>query len=234
MSIEIWTAKRNGGQSPIERLFSRFDGMYPALWAKNFSSLAAIENWAEVWAEAFSEEGITFDEVMDGIRACRKSHQYPPTLPEFLQLCRTPIDYDKAFFEAVIQMGIRRRPSVKLVDGEVVQEFGKDTWSNPAIYWAAVAMGKDLDLIYRDVRSRWHYELDRAIKGEKKPVPQSTNLLPEKPINKELSAEEKTNVENIFKNLHSMFDEKPVAAPKENAKAVDALEKAKQLLANKN
>lgn len=233
MNLQVWTAKRESGISPMERLFSRLDGMYPALWAKNFSTPAAVENWAEVWAEAFSEEGITFDEVMDGIRACRKSHQYPPTLPEFLQLCRIPIDYDKAFFEAVIQMGIRRRPSVKLVDGEVVQEFGKDVWSNPAIYWAAVAMGKDLDLVYRDVRSRWHYELDRAIKGEKKPVPQSTNLLPEKPINKELSAEEKTNVENIFKNLHSMLDEKQDVAAPENTDAKAALEKAKQLLAAK-
>lgn len=233
MQIENWLSVRDDGLSAMDRLFNRFDGMYPSLWAKNFARQTNIDNWVEAWAEAFAEDGITFDEVMDGIRACRKSHQYPQTLPEFLQLCRVPIDYDKAFFEAVIQMGIRRRPSVKLVDGEVVQEFGKDVWSNPAIYWAAVAMGKDLDLIYRDVRSRWHYELDRAIKGDKKPVPQSTNLLPEKPVNKVLSEEEKTNVENIFKNLHSMFDEKPVAAPKENAKAVDALEKAKQLL-NKN
>ncbi len=232
MKIENWLSVRDDGLSAMDRLFNRFDGMYPSLWAKNFALQKNIDNWVEAWAEAFAEDGITFDEVMDGIRACRKSHQFPPTLPEFLQLCRAPIDYDKAFFEAVIQMGIRRRPSVKVVDGEVVQEFGKDTWSNPAIYWAAVAMGKDLDLVYRDVRSRWHYELDRAIKGDKKPVPQSTNLLPEKSVNKVLSEEEKTNVENIFKNLHSMFDEKPVSAPKENSKAVDALEKARKILNN--
>lgn len=230
MQIEIWLQKKSDGISAMDRLFNRLDGMYPSLWTKNFASVTNIENWREAWAEAFSEESITFDEVMNGIRACRKSHQFPPTLPEFLQLCRAPIDYDKAFFEAVIQMGIRRRPTVKCIDGVIIQCFGKDTWSNPAIYWAAIAMGRDLDLIYRDVRSRWHYELDRVLANEVKPVPQNTNLIASSTFAKDLSPEEKNNVENIFKNLHSMFDEKPAEPEVNNSQSVAALEKAKLIL----
>jgi hypothetical protein len=233
MDIEVWTSPReDGSPSPAKRLFNRFDGMYPGLWSKNFATPAAVENWCEVWAEAFCEERITYDEVMTGLRACRKSHQFPPTLPQFLQLCREPIDYDKAFYEAVIQMGVRRRPNVELIDGQIVQQYGKDVWTNPAIYWAAVAMGRDLDLQYKEIRSRWHYELDRVLSGEVRPVPQNANLIESKPPSKELSPEEISNVENIFKNLHSMFEQKPVVErPDIHAKA--ALEQAKQLLAKK-
>lgn len=230
MQIENWLAKRDDGVSAMDRLFNRLDGMYPSLWAKNFASVTNIQNWREAWAEAFCEERITFDEVMSGIRACRKSHQFPPTLPEFLQLCRAPIDYDKSFFEAVTQMGVRRRPAVKFVNDQIVQEFGKDLWSNPAIYWAAIAMGKDLDLSYRDIRSRWHYELDRVLAGEVKPVPQNTNLISTESKSKELSAEEKNNVENIFKNLHSMFDEGAEIVVVDYTKANAQLEKAKLML----
>lgn len=232
MEIEIWTAQRDGSPSPIKRLFNRFDGMYPGLWSKNFATPAAVENWCEVWAEAFCEERITYDEVMTGLRACRKSHQFPPTLPEFLQLCREPIDYDKAFFEAVIQMGVRRRPSVAVIDGQVVQQYGKDTWTNPAIYWAAVAMGRDLDLQYKEIRSRWHYELDRVLRGEVRPVPQNANLIESKPPSKELSPEELSNVESILKKLHSNFEQKPVASHSTD-QAREKLEQAKQLLAKK-
>ncbi len=233
MRIENWLAERDNGESAMQRLFNRFDGMYPNLWSKNFASPTNIENWREAWAEAFTEERITFDEVMSGIRACRKSHQFPPTLPEFLQLCREPIDYDKAFFEAVAQMGIRRRPSVRLVDGAIVQCYGKDTWSNPAVYWAAIAMGRDLDQNYKFVRSRWHYELDRVLVSEVQSVPMNTNLIATSSWSKELSAEEYANVESILKNVKSMFEDVPVVAEKgasvENAKA--QLDKANKLLA---
>ncbi len=232
MQIEHWLAEREDGESPMQRLFNRFDGMYPNLWSKNFGSPTNIENWRKAWAEAFSEERITFEEVMTGIRACRKSHPFPPTLPEFLQLCREPIDYDKAFFEAVIQMGIRRRPTVKCIDGVIVHCFGNDEWSNSAVYWAAVAMGKDLDGNYKYVRSRWHYELDRVLAKEIRPVPQNTNLIATSSWSKELSAEETANVDSILKNVKSMFDQAPETTEKgasvERSKA--QLEKAMMLL----
>ncbi|MBK9497342.1 MAG: hypothetical protein IPO08_23040 [Xanthomonadales bacterium] len=52
---------------------------------------------------------------------------FPPTLPEFLMLCRPPIDAETAFREACQQM-VRR-------------ETGGDRWSHPAIFWAAATIG---------------------------------------------------------------------------------------------
>lgn len=208
MRTEKWLEKRNGSESAMDRLYNRFDGMYPGLWSGKFSSADQIENWRQAWAEAFYEDGITFDDILTGIRACRKSHQFPPTLPEFIQCCKPLVDYDKAFYEAVDQMGVRRRPVLKIVEGGYTQEFDQDSWSHPAIYWAAIAMGSDLDSNqYYKIKPRWHYELDKALSSESKPVPQNTNLIPSTlSTKKELSEEEQKNVEDMFKKLHSMFE----------------------------
>ena len=61
-----------------------------------------------------------------GIAGCR-SRDWPPTLPEFMKLCRPPIDHQAALLEAIEQMAWR--------------ESGRDRWSHPAIYWAAVKIG---------------------------------------------------------------------------------------------
>jgi hypothetical protein len=209
MQTEKWLEKRSNSESAMDRLYNRFDGMYPGLWSAKFSSADQIENWRQAWAEAFYEDGITFDDILTGIRACRKSHQFPPTLPEFIQCCRPLIDYDKAFYEAVDQIGVRRRPVFKNLGGVIIQEYGRDKWSHPAIYWAAIAMGSDLDNHeYYKIKSHWHYELDKALSGELNEVPQNTNLIPETlSTKKEFSLEEQKNVDEMFKKLHSMFED---------------------------
>jgi hypothetical protein len=57
-----------------------------------------------------------------------KTRDWPPTLPEFLKLCRPPIDPEAAFAEAVREM--RKR-----IDN------GLDEWSRPEIFWAAQSIG---------------------------------------------------------------------------------------------
>lgn len=210
VNVQQWLAKHPmAGEAPIDRLWNRLDGMYPSLWAKNFPADSnAFRNWREAWAEAFAEDGITPAEIASGLRNCRKNCPYPPTLPEFIAQCRPPIDYDKAFCEAVHQMGRRRRPVVREVDGEVRQYFEEDVWSNPAVYWAARAMGSDLDKEYKYVKPRWAYELDLVLAGEVKPVPKNTNLLPDNSNkSKHLTPEEQKNVEDMLAKVRAMFDE---------------------------
>ena len=120
----------------IERLFARFEAMYGARFADAWKG-CSIAHVKAVWAEDLG--GFSRDELAAGIAGCR-SRDWPPTLPEFMKLCRPPIDHQAALLEAIEQMARR--------------ESGRDRWSHPAIYWAAVKIGsydlsrkslKDLD-----------------------------------------------------------------------------------------
>lgn len=208
LTVQHWLSEHaEAKQSPIQRLFNRFDGMYPGVFKNKFSTPDSVNNWKEAWAEAFAEERITLDEVATGLRECRKSKQFPPSLPEFLACCRPPIDYDKAFCEAVDQMGKRKRPATRVVDGGLKTFFEPDVWSNPAIFWAARAMGSDLWERYDRVKARWGYELDKVLaSGDVQSVPLNTGLLPAPAPSKELTAEEQKNIADMIAKVHSMLD----------------------------
>lgn len=101
-----------------------------------------------VWAQGLT--GFTPREVKTGLEACR-TLKWPPTLPEFLMLCRPPVDHEGAYLEAVEQLRLR--------------EHGKDEWTSAAIYHATRGMGHELQTKpYIAVRAQWTRELDRAIK----------------------------------------------------------------------
>ena len=67
-----------------ERIFMRMENFYGAKWV---NSLGGIER--ERVREAWGEElfGFSANEISRGIEACR-SLSWPPTLPEFMMLCR--------------------------------------------------------------------------------------------------------------------------------------------------
>lgn len=119
------------------------DGLYPNKWRSSFANDHAIANWRTAWAEAFADEGISLEEVRAGLKACRR-RDWPPSFAEFFKDCRPSADYQAALIEAVEQMSRR--------------ESGRDQWSHPAIFWAAVKIGgydlsrkslKDLDKEWR-------------------------------------------------------------------------------------
>jgi hypothetical protein len=140
------------GVALIDHLFNRLDGLYPHRWRSAFPNQQAIDNWRVAWAEGFAEEGVTLEEIKRGLAACRRMFDWPPSFAEFLKACRPPIDYERAFFEAVEQM--RKR------------EAGEDKWSSPAIYWAAAKLGSDLFAYsYQSLEGRWKAALDEAIEG---------------------------------------------------------------------
>lgn len=145
-----WIAKKHQNKSAIERLFDKLDMLYPGKWRQQFKSPQDASNWAECWGEELEERGITYDEAKKGLDRCIKLYKdWPPTFPQFLEACRPSIDYEAAFHEANQQMHLRSE--------------GSDTWSNPAIYWAAVSLGGDLNNPYISVKSRWKSALDKAI-----------------------------------------------------------------------
>jgi len=153
--------------SIMDRLFNKLDGNYPHKFRSAFTSEQAIQNWRESWAEAFYEEGLNPHEIKAGIVACRRLYAWPPSLAEFIQACRPPVNYEQAHAEAVKQMRLR--------------EDGRDNWSKPAIYWAAVKIGA-FDLFnapYVAIKGRWQRALDEAMAKPQLPeIPPRLAALP--------------------------------------------------------
>lgn len=140
----------SSGKSAIERLFDKLDMLYPGKWRQQFKSTEDMDNWRQCWAEELIERKVTFDEAKTGLDRCIEFYKdWPPTFPQFLEACRPSLNYESAFYEAVEQM--RKR------------DEGKDSWTNPAIYWAAVALGGDImGTVYANVKGRWKAALDKA------------------------------------------------------------------------
>ncbi|VWB07781.1 hypothetical protein BLA6863_00185 [Burkholderia lata] len=143
----------------MDHLFNRLDGTYPNRWRISFANEQAVANWRDSWSEAFDEECLTPQMVADGLKACRKSYDWPPSLTEFLKACKPRINVDAAIYEAIEQM--RKR------------QHGKDTWSNPAIYWAAVKVG-EFDMVsqtFSQIKPRFESALKVVLEGTVLPVP---------------------------------------------------------------
>lgn len=140
----LWLEVHKGlGLTPMWHLFNRLDGAYPRLWKANFPDVQSIRNWEESWAEAFDDAGLTFDEVREGIKRVRATCKFPPSIAEFLQAARPPVDPELAYHEAVT--GLQER---------MVGRMG--AWSRPYIFWAAMTMRRDLlKETYGSLQVRW-------------------------------------------------------------------------------
>ena len=137
-----------------------------ARYGKHFADMWAgqpVQAVKSVWASDLAD--YTGEELKRGLEAC-KSSRFPPTLPEFAMLCRPSMDYEAAFTEAVREMQNRRsgRP---------------ESWSKPAVYWAAVALGNDLMAYpYAPLRVRWKSALDAAFAEGRNTIPDAAVALP--------------------------------------------------------
>lgn len=137
--------------SMMDHLYNRLDGAYPHKWRSNFSSQAAIDNWAVSWAEAFEEEKITLEEVAVGLRHCRKTLDWPPSISEFIKACRSTLNPLNAYYEAIAGLQARQK-------GEL------GVWSHPAIFWAATPLSFDLlNLSYSQMKTRWESSLENQM-----------------------------------------------------------------------
>lgn len=167
----------NLGMSPMDWLFNRLDGAYMNKWRREFPSEQAVANWRETWAEGLEDERVTLAEIKRGVSQCRKHFDWPPSLPEFLKLCRPALSPEVAFAEAVKQMNRRNYlMGTAQLPGETLQA---DEWTHPAIYWAALEMGRDLfDYEYKQLAVRWRLALDQAFAKPKGAVPPPMLALP--------------------------------------------------------
>lgn len=148
----------------VEALFLKLAARYGTLFLDRYAGVPQQLLIAE-WSVELA--GYTPDEIRRGLDGCR-ALKFPPTLPEFLALCRPPIDAHAAFTEAI--------------DNLAKREHGQNpAWSHPGIYWAAQAVGV-FDLkqsTYAAIKPRWERALaDQMSRREWAPIPVAYVPLP--------------------------------------------------------
>ncbi len=130
----------------IERLFSRLHGFYAAKFAEQWKG-ADIGTVKALWAEELG--GYSAAEIAAGLDGCRK-RDWPPTLPEFLKLCRPPVNHTMLWYEA--QSAARERDQGKV-----------GTWSAPWVFAAFREMAFEVRAgEFGKYGERWRFELERA------------------------------------------------------------------------
>lgn len=159
----------------VEDLFQRMAFAYGSRFLDMWSS-TDLEGVKAYWAARLGE--LNRDELRRGVSRLA-TRDWPPTLPEFIKLCRPNLDPAIAYHEAIEQGSRRER-------GE------PESWSHPAIYWAWVKIGAFAitHQPYEALRARWSEALqgyaddpalppvpDRCIAL---PTPGGTRLQPER------------------------------------------------------
>jgi len=148
----------------IERLFEKMVALYGNkfldMWGK-----ADLKTVKALWSQELCK--LSRDEIVRGANALM-TQEWPPTLPQFIKLCRPSIDTVAAYYEAV--------------NGVVAREHGNiGEWSHPAIFWASVKVGA-FDLkhqSYSQVKARWDAALnDELQKGNWTAIPEPMIALP--------------------------------------------------------
>jgi hypothetical protein len=148
----------------VERLFERLSGFYGSKFGDLWRG-CDIESVKRTWSDALAGYGA--QEIKRGLDACL-TRTFPPTLPEFLTLCRPKLDHESAYIEACKQISAR--------------DNGSDVWSTPAIFWAAREYGayELRQSTWQSAKVRWCRLLDEQLsKPEQLPVPARMTALPE-------------------------------------------------------
>lgn len=179
------TSPKPAPLSWVESLFARMQGMYGNkfldMWRD--SDIALVK---QLWAD---EMGKLAPEDLKRGYVALMTRDWPPSLPEFVRMCKPSVDPTVAYYEAVNGVQARER-------GEV------GTWSHPAIFWASVAVSAH-DLkhqSYSQLKPRWEKALqDEMDKGQWAPIPEPMLALPA-PGKSELSREDAAK---MLQQLHA-------------------------------
>ncbi|WP_349609101.1 hypothetical protein [Cupriavidus sp. DF5525] len=150
-------------ESWVDSLFARMSGMYGSKFADLWRG-TDLPSVRRLWGKELAS--LSRDELRRGSDALL-GRPFPPTLPEFVSLCRPGINVDAALYEAAQQLRLRAE--------------GKDEWTNPAIYWAAMKVGEFdmLNLSHGALLKRFGAALDTVLRQDQIPdVPERLVALP--------------------------------------------------------
>lgn len=170
-------------------------------YGRKFTDLWQGQNAEELklhWAKQMHD--LTDEEMVRGVIKMRKQ-DWPPTLPEFLKLCRPDINPLNAYYEAV--EGSRRREL-----GEV------GTWTHPAIFWASVRVSafELKNQTYSQIRQRWEAALSAELaKDQWEEIPAPMIALPapgKEKVSKEVVTKLMENLKGVAKSANARIDHK--------------------------
>lgn len=135
----------------VESLFEHMHGHYGAKFAQQWQGTDSATVKA-VWATELGK--LTPEELNRGLAAL-VTCKWPPTLPEYIALCKPILNPAAAYMEAVAGMNARERGETGI-------------WSHPAIYFAAAGMFFELKQEgYAAIRPRWEAALEKEMRKGK-------------------------------------------------------------------
>ena len=181
-------------QAWIDALFAKMFMIYGNKFAEMWRDID-IETVKATWAQELGK--LSRDEIARGANALM-AQEWPPTLPQFIKLCKPSVDAVAAYYEAV--------------NGVVAREHGNvGEWSHPAIFWASVKVGA-FDLkhqTYSQIKTRWESALSEEMaKNAWSAIPEPMIALPASaPASKEV-AERYIAETQVIKNQDSQVDHK--------------------------
>ena len=71
----------------IDRLFLSFSAFYGQLWRSQFKNDDFLAFMKNEWVQALQD--IEDKHIDEAVKNCREGKEYPPTLPHFIDLCKT-------------------------------------------------------------------------------------------------------------------------------------------------
>jgi hypothetical protein len=87
MTQQLTNYQQPSTQKPMDRLFIRMASIYAKHWLDMWAHLD-IETVKAEWEKALSEK-FKWHEGVAGIEYCASNMKFPPTLPEFMEICRS-------------------------------------------------------------------------------------------------------------------------------------------------
>lgn len=178
----------------IDALFAKMSLYYGNKFADMWrdSSMQAIKG---LWAQELRK--LSREDFTRGANALM-TQEWPPTLPQFIKLCKPSVDAVAAYYQAV--------------NGVIAREHGNvGEWSHPAIFWASVKVGA-FDLkhqTYSNIKGRWEAALSEEMaKGAWSDIPEPMIALPAPPPASKEVAEHYFAETQVIKNQDSKVDHK--------------------------
>jgi hypothetical protein len=148
----------------IERLFDRMISLYGNKFLDMWRDID-LHSVKQTWANELGK--LSRDDVARGANALSQQ-EWPPTLPQFISLCKVKINALSGYYEAINGLAARER-------GEIGE------WSHPAIFWASVKVGA-FDLKnqgYAAIKGRWEAAFEEEMaKGQWAAIPEPMIALP--------------------------------------------------------
>jgi hypothetical protein len=152
---QLSTSTRSVPISWVESLFARMSAVYGNKFVDMWKG-CDIELIKTMWAAELGK--LSNEELKRGYSGLM-SKPWPPTLPEYFEMCRPKIDPLTAYYEALAGITARHKG-----------EMGE--WSHPAIFWAAIPLSYNfLNETYSQIKPAWESALKaQQAKNEWEPI----------------------------------------------------------------